>query len=141
MSKETNSRRETRPTIFLVEEDDNARSSLTANLRKQGYRVLVAAGLEDAHEWVGGESPIHADLVLINLVSKTPEESVRLGRELREYAKYDGHTPLVVMPEKVPRELEGTDVNVSGHDWICYYDDDSPQLQTLLARLLAKSSS
>ena len=138
---ETNLRRQARPTIFLVEEDDDARPSLTANLRKQGYRVLVAAGLEDAHEWVSGESPIQADLVLINLVGKTPEESVWLGRELRDHAKYDGHTPLVVMPEKVPRALKGTDVNVSGNDWICYYDDDTPQLRTLLARLLNKLSS
>ncbi|MCA1567923.1 MAG: hypothetical protein LC803_20200 [Acidobacteria bacterium] len=121
--------------------DDDARPSLTANLRKQGYRVLVAADLEDAHEWVSGESPIHADLVLINLVRKTPEESVRLGCELREHAKYDGHTSLVVMPEKVPRELEGTDVKVGRNDWVCYYDEDSSQLQTLLARLLNKLSS
>ncbi|MCA1567680.1 MAG: response regulator [Acidobacteria bacterium] len=141
MSEATNPRGKARPTIFLVEEDDDARPSLTANLRKQGYRVLVAAGLEDAHEWVSAESPVHADLVLINLVRKTPEKSVELGRELREHAKYDGHTPLVVMPEKVPRELEGTDVNVSGNDWICYYDEDTPQLRTLLARLLDKLSS
>lgn len=141
MSEATTSQGKARLTIFLVEEDDDARPSLTANLRKQGFRVLVAAGLEDAHEWVCGESPVHADLVLINLVGKTPEESVRLGRELRDHAKYDGHTPLVVMPEKVPRELEGTDVNLSGNDWICYYDEDTHQLRKLLARLLNKSSS
>ncbi|HEX8457001.1 MAG TPA: hypothetical protein VF656_06875 [Pyrinomonadaceae bacterium] len=141
IADETDSRRKARPTIFLVEEDDDVRPSLTVNLRKEGYRVLVAAGLEDAHEWVSGESLIHADLVLINLVRKTPEESVRLGRELREHAKYDGHTPLIVMPEKVPKDLEGTDVNVSGNDWICYYDEDSNQLRTLLARLLKKLSS
>ncbi|HEY0098211.1 MAG TPA: hypothetical protein VGB76_04580 [Pyrinomonadaceae bacterium] len=141
MFEETISQREARPTIFLVEEDDDARPGLTANLRGQGYRVLVAAGLQDAHDWVSGESPVNADLVLINLVRKTPEESVRLGRELREHAKYDGHTPLVVMPEKVPRELEGTDVNVSGNDWICYYEEVTPQLRKLLARLLDKSSS
>jgi DNA-binding response OmpR family regulator len=138
MSEETNSHRKARPTIFLIEEDDDARPGLTANLRRQGYRVLVAADLEDAHEWVSGESPINADLVLLNLVRKTPEESVRLGRELREHAKYDGHTPLVVMPEKVPAELEGKIVNVGGNDWVCYYDEDSNQLPTLLARLLNK---
>lgn len=141
MSEQINLQRTARPTIFLIEEDDDARPSLTSNLRKHGYRVLVAADLEDAHEWVGVEGTIHADLVLINLVRRTPEEALRLGRELRDHAKYDGHTPLVVMPEKVPAELEGTDVNVSGHDWICYYDDDSNQLQTLLARLLKTSTS
>jgi DNA-binding NtrC family response regulator len=140
MSDETASDRKARPTIFLVEEDDDARPSLTANLRKHGYRVLVAADREDAYEWVVGDGHIHADLVLINLVRKTPEESVRIGRELREQAKYDGYTPLVVMPEKVPRELEGKDEKVGENDWICYYDEDSDQLQMLLARLLSQSS-
>ncbi len=139
MSEETNLGMKARPTIFLVEEDDDARPSLTANLRKQGYRLLVAAGLEDAREWVSVGN-IHADLVLLNLVRKTPEEVVRLGRELRDHAKYDGDTPLVVMPEKVAKELEGTDVNVSGNEWICYYEDGE-QLQRLLARLLNKSPS
>jgi len=138
MSEETTSPQNSRPTIFLIEEDDDARPSLTKSLRKQGYRLLVAADMKDAREWMG-DGYIHADLVLINLVGKTPEEAVSAGRELRTHAKYDGHTPLVVMPEKVPVELEGTDVNVSENDWICYYDDDSEQLKNLLARLLTKS--
>jgi DNA-binding response OmpR family regulator len=141
MSAETNSQRQAPPTIFLVEEDDDARPILTRNLRQHGYRLLVAATLEDAHEWIGGESRVNADLVLIDLVGRTPEEAVRLGRELREYAKYDGRTPLVVLPEKIPRDLEGTNVNVGENDWICYYDDESSQLRTLLARMLDKSSA
>jgi response regulator RpfG family c-di-GMP phosphodiesterase len=141
MSVEMNSHDNDRPTIFLVEEDDDVRPILTRNLRGQGYRLLVAATLEDAHEWVSGESLINADLVLINLVRKTPEESVRLGRELREHAKYDGYTPLVVLPETVPRELVGKIVNVSENDWICYYDEESNHLPPLLARLLEKSLS
>lgn len=69
MHENTNPPENTRPTIFLVEEDDNARPILKRNLRGKGYRVLVAADLEDAREWVSGESHIHADLVLINLGS------------------------------------------------------------------------
>lgn len=141
MPEETNPHKTARPTIFLVEEDDDARPQLTKSLRRRGYRLLVAADLEDAREWVSGEGYIHADLVLINLVGKSPEEVVRHGRELREHSKYDGRTPLVVLPEKVPQELEGRDVNVGGHDWVCYFDDDSDQLQALLARLLNGSKS
>lgn len=139
MSEEVNLKNKARLTIFLVEEDDTTRPILAGNLRKHGYRLLVAATLEDAREWVGGEHYIPADLVLLNLVRKTPEEALRLGRELRSLSKYDGHTPLVVMPEKVPGELEGKDVNVSGNDWVCYYDDDSDQLQMLIARLLNRA--
>ncbi|MDQ3819183.1 MAG: hypothetical protein M3362_16115 [Acidobacteriota bacterium] len=141
MSEDAASQSKARPVIFLIEEDDDARPSLTSNLRRNGYRVLVAADLEDAREWVSVEGGIHAHLVLVNLVRKTPEEALRLGRELREQAKYDGETPLVVMAEKVPAELEGRDINVGGNDWVCYFGDDSDQLQTLLARLLNKSSS
>jgi DNA-binding response OmpR family regulator len=139
MREETNPPEESSTTIFLVEEDDDARRNLTKNLRKLGYRLLVAAHLDDAREWVSGNGHIHADLVLIDLVGKTPEEAVSLGRELRDHAKYNGHTPLIVMPEKVADELAGTDVNVSEHDWICYYED-AEQLQTLLGRLTGKDS-
>ena len=124
-----------RPTIFVVEEDNNARHVLTKNLRQFGYRLLVAAAVEDAVEWVSGRDYIHADLLLIDLIGKLPEEALTVGQRLRAQAKYDSETPLVVMPEKVAKEVEGTDVNVTANDWICYYQD-ADQLQQLLFRLL-----
>jgi hypothetical protein len=45
------------------------------------------------------------------------------------------------MPEKYSKDVEGTDVNVEGNDWIHYLGEDLDQLQNLLARLLDKSSS
>ena len=127
------------PTIFLVEEDDRARRSLTSSLRELGYRVLVSADLEDAFEWTSGNGYTHADLVLVDLLGKLPEEALTIGRRLREHCKYDGHTPLVVMPEKVPQDLQGTDEKVSDLEWICYYEDIE-QLKRLLARLLNKNT-
>lgn len=127
------------PTIFFVEEDNNARRSLTKSLRELGYRVLVSADLEDALEWTSGTSYIHADLVLINLLGKLPEEALTIGRRLREHSKYDGHTPLVVMPEKVPHDLLGTDEKVNDLEWICYYEDIE-QLKRLLTRLINKNT-
>jgi DNA-binding response OmpR family regulator len=124
-----------RPTIFVVEEDNNARHVLTTNLRQFGYRLLVAAAVEDAVEWVSGSDYIHADLLLIDLIGKLPEEALTVGQRLRAQAKYDSETPLVVMPEKVAKEVEGTDMNVTANDWICYYQD-ADQLQQLLFRLL-----
>lgn len=125
-------------TIFLIEEDDDARPNLKRNLREQGYHVLVAADLEDAIEWVRA-APIPADLVLINLVGVPPEEALRAGQELRSRAEYDGRTPLVVVPEKIPEELEGTDQNPDGNDWVCYYED-ADQLRELLRRLTDKKA-
>lgn len=140
MSAETNPPEESRPTIFLIEEDDNVRPMLKSGLRQQGYRVLVAADFEDALEWVRAGDFV-PDLVLIYLAGKTPEEALRAGRVLRRHAKYDGHTPLVVLPEKVPEEYRGTDENVSGNEWVCYYDEEPEQLQALVARLLDKPPS
>jgi DNA-binding response OmpR family regulator len=125
-------------TIFLVEEDDETRPLLRENLHRHGYRVIVAVDEEDALERVGG-GHVQADLVLVNLVGKSPEEALRTGRRIREHAKYDGHTPLVVMAEKYGTDLEGTNVNVGGNDWITY-PEDAGQLQNLLARLVSKSS-
>lgn len=126
-------------TIFLVEEDDEIRPLLRENLKTYGYKVIVAVDEEDALERVGG-GRVQADLVLMNLVGKSPQDVLQIGRRLREHAKYDGHTPLVVIAEKYGADLEGTDVNVSGHDWITY-PEDAGQLKNLLARLLNKPST
>ena len=74
MRENTNLRR----TLFVVKEDDNARRSLAKDLRESGYRLLVSADLEDAFEWVSGSEYIHADLVLMDLSGKLPEESLSI---------------------------------------------------------------
>ncbi|HEX8143352.1 MAG TPA: hypothetical protein VF553_12200 [Pyrinomonadaceae bacterium] len=130
-----NSEQVKQPTIFLIEEDDETRRPLVENLRRNGYRAIVAIDEEDALERVG-DGHIRADLVLVNLVRKPVDELLRVGRTVREHAKYEGNTPLVVMPEKYSKEVEGTDVNVEGNDWVHYIGDDLDQLQNLLARLI-----
>ncbi|MDT4895100.1 MAG: hypothetical protein QOH25_177 [Acidobacteriota bacterium] len=126
------------PTIFLIEEDDETRRPLVHNLRREGYRVLVSTDEEDALERVSG-GHVHADLVLVNLVGKSVDEALSVGRRVRNHAKYDGHTPLVVMPEKYNKDVEGTDVNVEGNDWIHYLGEEPDQLQNLLSRLLQRA--
>jgi CheY-like chemotaxis protein len=126
---------ENRRTILLVEEDDETRRVLKANLQTYGYRLLLALDEEDALDRVGDGGGAQADLVLINLVGKAPEAVLAVGRRIRAHAKYDGHTPLVVLAEKYGKDLEGTDVNVGGNDWITYPEDHN-QLRNLLARLL-----
>jgi DNA-binding response OmpR family regulator len=127
------SERENSRTIFLMEEDDETRPLLKEVLQREGYRVLVALDEEDARERVSGGG-VHADLVLIDLVGKSTEEALNVGRRIRRHAKYDGHTPLVVMAEKYGKDVEGTDVNVEGNDWVTYLEEHD-QLRNLLARL------
>jgi DNA-binding response OmpR family regulator len=124
------------PTIFLIEEDDETRRPLVNNLRSDGYRVLVAVDEADALERVSAGG-INADLVLVNLVGKSAEEVLDVGRRVRDHAKYNGHAPLVVMPEKYGKDVEGTEVNVEGNDWIFYLGEDAGQLRNLLARILS----
>ena len=122
-------------TIFLVEEDDETRRPLVRNLRAEGYRVIVALDEEDAMERIGG-GHVPADLILVNLAGKSTDEALDAGRRIRVHAKHDGHTPLVVMAEKYGKDLEGTEANVGGNDWVFYLGEELHQLRRLLARLL-----
>lgn len=128
------------PTIFLVEEDEETRRPLVNNLRSYGYHVIVAVDEEDALERVGG-GHVRADLVLVNLIGKSAEEVLSLGRRVREHARYDGHTPLVVMPEKYGKDVEGKNVKADGNDWVLYLGEKPDQLRKLLARLLADAGA
>lgn len=75
------------------------------------------------------------DLVVINMVGKSVEDTLQVGRRIREHAKLDGHTPLIVIAEKYGKDLEGTDENVGENEWIVYLGDEPEQLQNLLRRV------
>ena len=123
--------------IFLVEEDDQTRPVLRQNLKRAGYKVLLALDEEDALD--RGESGcLRADLVLVNLVGKSVDEALHAGRRIRERAGLDGETPLVVMAERYGPDVEGMDIHAGGNDWITY-PDDSDQLHSLLRRLTGAS--
>ena len=74
------SREDIRRAVLLISEDGNTHPLMKGNLRRQGYRVLLACGVEDAEEWMGG-GYVHADLVLLNLVGKTTDEALASGGE------------------------------------------------------------
>lgn len=128
--------RKAQRTILLIEEDDETRKVMVGNLRRDGYRVLVALDEESALTLADGGG-VAADLYLVNLVGGTAEEALAAGRRVRERAGRDGQTPLVVIPERYGKDLEGTNVNVAGNDWVLYLGDESDQLRNLLARLTA----
>jgi CheY-like chemotaxis protein len=128
-----------RPTIFLIEEDDDTRPLMKQNLERLGYQVLLALDEEDAMQRAGG-GLVGVDLVLINLIGKTTDEVLEIGKRICQHARFDGHTPLVIMAEKYGKDVEGTNVNVGENDWITYLEDPD-QLQNLLARLLPRQSS
>lgn len=124
------------PTIFLIEEDDETRRVLKDTLARYGFRVSVAIDEEDALDRVS-TGLMSVDLILVDVVGKSVEDTLKTGRRIREQAKLDGHTSLVVMAEKYGNDLEGTDQNVGGNDWIFYLGEEPEQLQNLLRRLTA----
>jgi len=138
MPEASNPPENTRPIILLIAEDADLHSTLKRNLRRDGYSVLLALDMEDALEWMSG-GYVHADLVLVDFVGKSTEESLSAGRVARQHAASNGPTPLVVMAEKYGKDVEGTDVNVEGNDWVHYLGEEPRQLENLLARLTAKA--
>ena len=97
------------PIILLIEEDDETRPALRRNLEKDGYRLLLAVDEADALDRLDGNGHVRADLILINLVGKTPGEVLQTGQRIREHGRYDSTTPLVVLAEKYGVDLEGTE--------------------------------
>jgi DNA-binding response OmpR family regulator len=121
-------------TIFFIEPDDDTRRILKQGLRASGYRMLVAEDVEEALE--GAEYGLaRADLILLGPVGKSTEEALDIGRRIRGHARHNGDTPLVVMAEKYGKDVEGTDVNAGGNDWIFYLGEDPGQLRDMLARV------
>ncbi|HEX8353210.1 MAG TPA: hypothetical protein VF611_09940 [Pyrinomonadaceae bacterium] len=125
-------------TILLIEEDDDARPILRDNLRREGYDLLLAVDEASALEWLSA-GRASADLILVNLVGKTPDAALAAGRRVREKNGLDGATPLVVIAEQYDEEMEGSDVKAGEAEWVTYMED-SGQLHALLSRLVRPDS-
>lgn len=119
------------PTIFLIEEDNDARPILRDRLKNAGYKVTLALDEEDALDRVGG-GRVKADLVLVNLLRKLPEDILKIGRNICRKGELD--VPVVVIAAKFGEDLEGKDIQVSDKEYITYLEDGE-QLFGLLSRL------
>ncbi len=117
-----------------MEEDDETRPLLKRTMEAQGHRVIVAVNEEEATEKLEGGN-IRAHLFLVNVVGKSPEEALNVGRRLRRHARYDAQVPLVVIADNYGEDLAGKDANFSGNDWVSY-PEDADQLKNLIDRLI-----
>ncbi|HVF56278.1 MAG TPA: hypothetical protein VM934_09015 [Pyrinomonadaceae bacterium] len=139
MTDSTGDERGRAATILLIEEDDDTRPILKRNLTGKGYHVIVAIDEEDAFERTR-DGAGRADLILLNVVGVSTDAAVEAARRIREHAKYDGHTPIIVMAERYGPSLEGRDVPVGENEYVTYLED-SEQLHRLLAQLLGRVES
>jgi DNA-binding response OmpR family regulator len=123
-------------TILLIEEDDDARPLIRQGLSRAGFDILVAVDEASASDWLAAGC-VRADLILVNLVGKTPDEALAAGRRVRQLNALDGSTPVVAIAERYGDGLEGTDVPAGEGEWVTYMED-STQLHELIARLTTK---
>src|SRR4028119_2216764 len=107
----------TEPTIFLLENDDDTRPIFKELLIKKGYKVILAVDQNDALQRVN-DGLVKSDLILVNLLGKSEEETLNFGRMLRQNAKIN--VPVIVIAAKYDEELEGTIAQVGDIDYIVY---------------------
>jgi DNA-binding response OmpR family regulator len=108
-----------KPIIFLLEEDDHTRSMLNAMLRNKGYSIMPSASKDDA-VLLADEGLITADIVLVDLMKKTPEETLEFGQMLLQHGKLDAS--LIVLAAMYGDELAGTISQVGENEYIVHLD-------------------
>jgi len=126
-------KKDTPPTILIIELDDDTRPLLKHNLRSKGYRVIEALEEEDAIALARGERD-RPDLILLNQVKLSIDEFLNMGRRIRQGAELPSSTPVVVTAERYGADMEGKDVKVGESDYVTYLED-AQQLMNLLHRL------
>lgn len=119
------------PTIFFIEEDHESRRLFRESFKIGGYKVSLAIDEEDALERVVCNC-FKADLVLINLPGRSPEEVLEIGRNICRTGNLN--VPLVVIAGKYDADLEGTNVRHGEKEYIVYLENGE-QLDDLLERL------
>lgn len=118
-------------TIFLLEDDDDTRPLFERVLEHKGYNVLLAIDEKDALKRAG-DGLVKSDLVVVNLVGKSEEETLNVGNQLRE--KANRNIPVVVIAAKYNQELEGT-IRQAGENEYVVYLGAGEELFDLLSRL------
>jgi DNA-binding response OmpR family regulator len=126
-------KRNTEPTILVVEPDNDVRPLLRTNLHRQGYRAIMTLDEEDAIARARGDSD-RPDLILINQYQLPLDKVIDMGRRIRQDAGLPSITPIVIMVERYGEDMEGKDVKVGESDYVTYLEDGE-QLMNLLQRL------
>ncbi|MGF1479486.1 MAG: hypothetical protein ACFB4I_08340 [Cyanophyceae cyanobacterium] len=117
-------------TILLVESDDEARRLFKTNLSNWGYRVVATLDEEDAIERAIGRGD-RPDIILINQVGISLEETRNMVQRICEQAEIPSSTPVVILAEQYGADLEGRDTQVGENEYISYLEDGQQLLNLL----------
>ncbi len=121
--------------VFLIEEDNDSRLLWRETLKDFGCKVSLAIDEEDALDRAGGGC-LKADLVLINLLEKSPNEVLEIGRNICRVGNINA--PIVVVAQKYGEDLEGTNARFGENEYVTYLEDGE-QLFDLIDRLTAQN--
>jgi len=127
-----------RPTILLVEDDEEIRDQMKDLLQRQGYLVVLVFDEHESNDVVGGNN-LKIGLIVIDQ-KMVSDEALAAGRRIRQHAHVGDSVPVVVIPFEFSKEMEGKDECMGGSDYKSYIAN-STQLETLLARLLPVQGS
>lgn len=127
-----------KPSIFLLEEDNDSRSLLNKLLRDKGYKVMSSDNREDALQRTEDEL-IKSDLILMGVVGKSSEEALTIGQQLRQNS--NPAAPLVVIVPKYSQDKEGTNEEVGKNEYFAYLGDNAEEFIDLLASLTKDKQS
>lgn len=121
-------------TILLIENDDETRRLLIANLRDRNYRLLPAPDEETAVEWILSHKAINIDLILINQVEISQQECVAKIQRIYRQTGLSLAIPSVIIADRYQAELEGTEQKINDNKYIIYLEN-AQQLFNLIHRL------
>ncbi|MGL5794546.1 MAG: hypothetical protein ACRC06_09085 [Waterburya sp.] len=111
------------PTILLIEDDDESRRLLVANLRDRGYRVLSAFDEQNAIDWILSNKEISIDLILINQVEVSRQECVEKIERISKQTALSPKIPSVIIAERYQAALEGTEEQINDNKYIIYLEN------------------
>lgn len=124
----------TRPSILLVDDDQEIRERMKRFLEELGYDVELGTDEGDSLRMISGD---HRTVKLILLNQRMlSDDALSAGRRIREHVNVANSAPVVVLPFEFRDELEGTDENMGGRDYKSYMTSEQ-QLEDLLAGLLS----
>lgn len=84
--------------VLLIDDQEEARESLTVVLASAGANVFAASGAPEAMEWLPTLGPDKLPDVLVCDIAMPGEDGYAVLRRLRAWKGPDGGTPLVRMP-------------------------------------------
>ena len=120
-----------RPTVLLVEDEDEVRTALRDLLEAEGQPTVTVGNEEEAVRIAERLCP---ELLIVNL-PMPPPEVLAAGRRIRQQANLSDGVPVVVIADEFDQSLEGQDIRVGDHEYVSY-TVTFEQLRSLINHLL-----